>query len=352
MVPVAQPLGLSLSALFTPGGPNPNTQGYQEIIQQPVAGYTDPPEISERRMVNKAGIEMVINGTTATVTAQNGTVATTAQLNAVKAAFTGKKTGTTASTGFYDQRQGSWVNVSTIDVSVLTPALNAIGAANFNSVIYIVDNTAATTGNSNPTAIRLINGGVLPTAGLTVASQNPVYIQGDYNTGATSTASYTTVPSNATGNPNDTSSPNLSTYTRVPSAVMGDAVMFLSNAWNDANSSLALTSRNAVNTTINTAVMGGFMPSGYTNSSGVQYGYSGGANNYPRFLENWTGTTCTYTGSMVELFPSQIFTAQWALGNVYTPPTRRWNFDTNFLTSAPPGSLICVVYCRGSWSKF
>ena len=121
--------------------------------------------------------------------------------------------------------------------------------------------------------------------------------------------------------------------------------MFLSNSWNDSNSSLSLSSRSASNTTYNTAVMAGYMPSSAS-------GYSGGACNFPRFLENWSGKSCTYYGSMVELFKSQKFTGQWDTGNIYSPPYRRWNFDTNFTNNAPPGSLNAIVYTRGSWSKF
>ena len=62
--------------------------------------------------------------------------------------------------------------------------------------------------------MRLINGGTLPTDGLTVASQNPVYIQGDYNTTSAST--------------------------RGSAAVFADAVTILSNNWKDINSSGAL----------------------------------------------------------------------------------------------------------------
>ncbi|MCX6980876.1 MAG: hypothetical protein NTV08_09010 [Verrucomicrobia bacterium] len=344
-VPVAAPLGVSMMSLFNTGDTNPNNDGFQEIIQMPNASYTDPPEISQRRMSNKAGIVINISGTTATLTLQNGTVATAAQQTAIKAAFTGKTT-------LYDQREGKTVDVANIDVSLLTPALNALGAANFNSVLYIVDTTTVSGTSPNPKTVRLKNGGVLPDAGLTIASQNPVYIQGDYNTGTSATALSTTVPANSTGNPLGTDSPTVPGYTRKSSSVLGDAVMFLSNSWNDANSSLSLSSRTASNTTYNTAVLSGFLPSGYTNPSGTQYGYSGGANNFPRFLETWSSKTCTYTGSMVELFQSQTFTGAWGLGNIYAPPTRRWNFDNNFLTSAPPGSLICVVYSRGTWSKF
>jgi len=344
-VPVAAPLGVSMMSLFNTADTNPNNDGFQEIIQMPNASYTDPPEISQRRMSNKAGIVINISGTTATLTLQNGTVATAAQQTAIKAAFTGKTT-------LYDQREGKTVDVANIDVSLLTPALNALGAANFNSVLYIVDTTTVSGTSPNPKTVRLKNGGVLPDAGLTIASQNPVYIQGDYNTGTSATVLPTSVPANSTGNPSGTDSPTAPGYTRKSSSVLGDAVMFLSNSWNDANSSLSLSSRTASNTTYNTAVLSGFLPSGYTNPSGTQYGYSGGANNFPRFLETWSSKTCTYTGSMVELFQSQTFTGAWGLGNIYAPPTRRWNFDNNFLNNAPPGSLICVVYSRGTWSKF
>ena len=344
-VPVAAPLGVSMMSLFNTGDTNPNNDGFQEIIQMPNASFSDPPEISQRRMSNKAGIVININGTTATLTLQNGTVATAAQQTAIRAAFTGKTT-------MYDQREGKTVDVANINVRALTPTLNALGAANFNSVLYIVDTTPVSGTSPRPKTVRLQNGGVLPDAGLTIASQNPIYIQGDYNTGTSATVLPTSVPANSTGNPSGTDSPTAPGYTRKASSVLGDAVMFLSNSWKDANSSLSLSNRTASNTTYNTAVLSGFLPSGYTNPSGTQYGYSGGANNFPRFLETWSGRTCTYTGSMVQLFNSQTFTGRWGLGSIYAPPTRRWNFDNNFLNNAPPGSLICVVYSRGTWSKF
>lgn len=356
-VAAAQPMGVSLTSFFNTTDANPNNDGYQEIIQQPVAGFTDPPEIAARRMFNKAGMVVSIVGTTATAIPKNGTVATPAQLLAIQTAFTSKTT-------VFDQREGKTADVANIDVSRLTPTLNSLGTTGFNGVLYIVDNTPvvaatpatallpANPGSPNQKTIRLQNGGVLPENGLTIASQNPVYVQGDYNTGTSSTVPYTSVPANATGNPTNTDSPTVSGYTRKASAVMGDAVVFLSNAWNDSNASSSLSSRVATNTTYNTAVMAGFMPSGYQPASGSQYGYSGGGNNFPRFLETWSGYSCTYYGSMVELFASTTYTGKWDTGNIYSPPARRWNFDTNFSTKAPPGGLNSVVYTRGSWSKF
>ena len=130
-------------------------------------------------------------------------------------------------------------------------------------------------------ATALDNGSKLPDDGLTVASQNPVYIQGDYNTE--------------------------NQKTRGSAAVFADAVTILSNSWNDSHSSDSLSYRRAGNTTVNAAIVAGFVPSGWTNFNSVPaYGYSGGLNNFPRFLEDWTNKTFTYTGSMIELFNSQI----------------------------------------------
>jgi hypothetical protein len=147
----------------------------------------------------------------------------------------------------------------------------------------------------------------------------------------------------------------VSGYTRKPAAVMGDAVMLLSNSWNDSNASAEVGSRPASNTTYNMAILAGFIPSGFDpDGSGPKaaYGYSGGANNFPRFLENWSGKSCTYHGSMVELFQSKNFIGKWDTGVIYRPPNRRWNYDTMFSSTPPPGSLDAVAVTRGGWMKY
>ena len=343
-----EPLGQNAASVLDTADTNPNNDSFREIIEPPVTGtgITDPPEIAKRRMYNKAGVIVTINGSTASVTAQNGTSLTATQITTIQSAFTDKNT-------FYDQREGINVDAANISVSTLTPVLNA--AAGFNGILYIQDVTPKVSGDMETKTIRLRNGGVLPDTGLTIASQNPVYVQGDYNTGTTSTP--TNVPANATGNPSNTDSPTVTGYTRKPASVMADAVMLLSNSWNDANASSSVSSRAASNTTYNMAILAGVMPGMYTppvgdpHSGAAQYGYSGGANNYPRFLESWSGRTCTYTGSMAELFQSNVFTGKWDTGNIYVPPIRRWNFDTNFTTTPPPGSLDAVTVSRGNWSK-
>ena len=344
-----EPLGSKPAAVLNSTDSNVNNDSYRELIEPPVTsgGQTDPAEIAKRRLFNKAGIIMEISGTaaapTVTVTTQNGASLTAAQILLLKATFTGRST-------FYDQREGKNVDAANIDVSTLTPVINT--ATGFNGVLYIHDTTPKVSGDTDPRTIRLKKGGILPNEGLTIASQNPIYIQGDYNTGTTTSS--TAVPANSTGNPNNTDSPVVSGYTRKPAAVIADAVMFLSNNWNDANASSGVSSRPASNTTYNTAIMSGFLPSGFDpDGSGptAAYGYSGGANNYPRFLESWSNRTCTYYGSMVELFQSQVFTGKWDTGNIYSAPTRRWNYDTLYNTTPPPGSVDAITTSRGPWSR-
>jgi hypothetical protein len=156
-----------------------------------------------------------------------------------------------------------------------------------------------------------------PPCGLTIAAENPVYIQGDYNnTGA---------PVNFTG-------------ASVASSVAADAVTFLSDNWNDANSFISPYdpgSRPGAQTTYRVAVIAGKgIPFAQTAGSGADYGTDGGLHNFLRYLEGW-GNPLYYQGSLVSFY----YTRQ-ALGiykccnTVYSPPTRVYAFDGNF-TAGP-----------------
>ena len=278
-----EPLGSDPASVLSTTDLNPNNDSFHELIEPPDLSnpaYPDPPQISQRRLYNKAGIRININGAAKTITAQNGTTLTAAQITAIQAAIG-------ATTTIYDQREGKNVDVTNLDIAALRTAMGATGFSGFNNVIYINDSTPMVSGNMEPKTIRLTNGGILPNAGITIASENAVYIQGDYNTGSIA-STVNNVPANV-GNASNTASPTVPNYDRKPAAVIADAVMLLSNAWKDTNSSLALASRTAGNTTYNTAIVSGIMPSAYQPPSGSQYGYSGGGNNFPRFLENWSG---------------------------------------------------------------
>jgi len=115
---------------------------------------------------------------------------------------------------------------------------------------------------------------------------------------------------------------------------MGDAVYLLSNSWSDAanhNTSSGL--QTASSTTYYMAMISGDTP----NASA----YNGGLENFPRFLESWSGRTATIHGSFVNLFLSQRATGQWSYGgSIYTAPTRNWWFEIRFLdfNNLPPGT--------------
>ena len=132
----------------------------------------------------------------------------------------------TTNQSFQDNREQSPVRITTLDISKITKnsgaQRNKTGDP-FNGSVYLYDPSAAGNGIGAKRGFRLKSGAFIPTNGLTVASANPVYIQGDFNTG-------TNPPSNS----GDPTKPQAAGYTRQPCSVMADAVNILSNSWNDA----------------------------------------------------------------------------------------------------------------------
>ncbi len=265
----------------------------------------------------------------------------------------------TTNQNIQDNREGATIRLATLDLSqvVMTDPSPPAGSngikytnQNFNGIVYIYDVSAT---SSARRGIRIKNGSKIPfnassgMTGLTIASNNPVYLQGDFNTGGTGTTVPSNNPSNLNSdgtyiNPSNPPNPMVSGYTRAPTSIIADAVDLLSNSWNDANSG---TVPAASATTFNTAIIAGIVPTNI-NSDGA---YSGGAENFPRFLENWSNKTLNYYGSMVELYKSQQSIGEWGKANVYVPPTREWYFDTNFRTNPPPGTLMVYSYIKGRW---
>ncbi len=180
-------------------------------------------------------------------------------------------------------------------------------------------------------ALKLINGGMvgavnnIPAAGFTVTSENPVYVQGNYNA---TTASVTAEPN-------------------VPTAIIADSITLLSNSFNDAMTFQfpnAQASRVATTDTSYRFAMttGKTIPFPKPGGWGVnELGSDGGVHNFMKMLENWSGRNLRYRGSMVSLFYSrQAIGIYRADANIYGAPTRGYNFDTDFLTPAllPPGT--------------
>ena len=170
---------------------------------------------------------------------------------------------------------------------------------------------------------------------------NIAYIQGDYNTGTTASTQPASNTTTTYVPPVDNPSPIVTGYNRAASAVVADAVNILSNAWNDANSLLSKSSRQASSTTINTAIVAGNVPT--TTAS-----YSGGIENFSRFHEDWSGDYLTIYGALALLFDSEQATGRWNAAD-YTPPNRRWYYDTLLQDHNPPGFHVARTYERGRW---
>jgi hypothetical protein len=276
--------------------PTPGANDAHDVLEMPPpVGDTIPNE----RFYNKAGLRIVITDAGSVVTNNLG-VPVILPSNVVNTTKT-----------IYNYREGKTQKLTEINVGNLMSA-NKVPA---NGIVYVVDQRSTT--SSQQTAVRLVNGATLPNGGLTIATPNPLYIQGNYNTA------------------------------NKPAAVLADAVNILSNNWNDSNHNKSLSNRIATATTVNAALFTGIVPTDATNNK-----YSGGLENLPRFHEDWSGgIVFTYSGSMVVMFNSETATGIWG-NSSYSPPNRNWSFNTNFLdpTQLPPGTPSVVTMVRSNWT--
>jgi Tfp pilus assembly protein PilX len=218
--------------------------------------------------------------------------------------------------------------------------------ANITEPYYIPGVTA---GISCPTAaanmvtgprhvLRLVDGGMnaaatsyLPTPGFTVASEEPVYVYGDYNT--------------STADPFWASNGTNNTTPHSAAAIIADAVTLLSPNWADSsslNSPGDVNGRPSSNSYYRVAIAAGkSIPFPQPAWGGQDFGTDGGMHNFLRYLENRGGTTVNYTGSLISMYYSQYATGTFKCCNVvYNAPTRNYFFDRLFLNPAnlPPGT--------------
>lgn len=284
---------------------NPDVVSHQ-MIELPKAG--DSPELQQAKLYTQAGLR-IVDGV---ATDQNGKPVALPP-------------GAVTNKSFWDAREQKTVNVIEIDIDKLTPAKPK------NGLLYVAS-TAAPTATTMP-AVRLVNGSKLPKDGLTVVSQNPVYVKGDYNKdswGKKGPKGNDVFP---------------------PAAVLADAITVLSGNWDDSKGDKTAGERGANDTIVNAAFALG--PSA---ESTVGQG-NGQLENLIRFLEDWKGKELKYTGSLISLWHSQQATAPWRCCSAtdpyhyYRPPTRTWAYDSSFNTTPPPGTPMGVIMMRGQWTQ-
>jgi Tfp pilus assembly protein PilX len=244
---------------------------------------------------------------------------------------------------FLDGRENRRPDLVDIHLDSLKAWSDAAPATRAPRVLYVAFESLPSGTPGDLPAVRLRQGAELPlprtaldSGGLTVATERPLYVLGDFNTG-----------------------------TWRPAALMGDAVIFLSRPPNPAmgaatsvpaaqrcgasgvrgwcdNQQQAMAVRGAQSTTQNAAVLAGHTPTSCDHSRAgcsapVQ---GGGLHNMVNYRENWgSGTTHTYRGSIVSLFTHRYLTRPFSM-SYYSPPTRVWSFETRFQqpSQLPPGT--------------
>ena len=178
--------------------------------------------------------------------------------------------------------------------------------------------------------------------GFTVASENPVYVQGNYNSSSSDpwwSTETSATPSNNTPH--------------AAASIVADAVTILSNNWSDFNSLVYPTaegSRAASTTYYRMAVASGsniawpapgYGTAGWSIATGWVIATDGGEIEFLHYLEEWNGQTINYLGSLANLWHSEYDTGTYkCCTTVYDPGTRNYDFDTLFLNPAnlPPGT--------------
>jgi len=219
-------------------------------------------------------------------------------------------------------------------------------------VLRLVDGGMDTLGNSylpSTGAVTLPNGQALAgTGGFTVASEEPVYVYGDYNTGYKDPF---------------WPSENVTTTPHSAAAIIADAVTLLSNppatsavyqtpttntGWTDLESfrypANPVSNRPSNTSYYRVAIAAGkSIPFPQPAWGGPDMGTDGGMHNFLRYLENRgaNGAQVNYAGSMISMYYSQYATGIFKCCNaVYGAPQRNYFFDSQFQvpSNLPPGT--------------
>jgi len=211
-----------------------------------------------------------------------------------------------ADSRFYDYREERYVQVLDLDIQVFqeyTEWLSNEHYIDFNGILYASELSF----DEDMPAVRIENGESIPDSGLIIATDNPLYVHGHFN-----------VDKNY-------------------ALLAGDSVTVLSRNWKDSDNLNPYRPHipGASATTTNAIFIAGITPTDARYPEGQQY--SGGAENFFRYLESWGSHT--FYGSIINMFASQTAVGRWRNpGEYYKPPQRHWNWDSfgfNHLEGTP-----------------
>ncbi|HZL80076.1 MAG TPA: hypothetical protein VFC17_14675, partial [Candidatus Limnocylindrales bacterium] len=272
-----------VQALTLPIGATNTPEVIREIIEPPRAGEDPNSSIGQLRYYNQCDMLVTVSDTG--ITGVSGTadgLPTKVSTNDL-ALFV-----SITNNSFYDWREGKTVQPVDLNIGNLatwsqtnTGVRASLIGSNLSSV-YV--NDTRTLPGTSLNAVRVVNGATLPIGGLTVATGRPLYVFKDYNSDTANRGSANTAATQ-------------------PASLVADAITILSDNWQDANQQDA-NLNGAAPTTVNAAFLTGVVETTHGQ-------YSGGMENFPRFLESWGPIIFTYNGSMVKMFPSLYATNVW-----------------------------------------
>jgi hypothetical protein len=187
----------------------------------------------------------------------------------------------------YDGRESRTAELVVLDAEEVRDWMGSIfgGSRPQHPIIYIEDRRSW--GSGTFSGVRVEKGRELDDQGMTVATPNPLYVRGNFNTIASK-----------------------------PAMLAGDSLTVLSAAWDDDDGASSVFTRDASNTTVVAAVVTGIVP------ADGSFG-SGWVANVLRLLEDWNGRTLTHRGSLAVLYHSETATGVFYHGTYYIAPSER-----------------------------
>jgi len=248
---------------------------------------------------------------------------------------TGQGTAASVECAGYDTATGAWLTGNTDLEGMANPVSGA------RHVLKLVDAGMSAAQQSYvpimPGASGCVQNAANPTGcgGFTIASENPVYVQGNYNTSAADLFWGTANSATPSQSPHSAAS------------IIADSVTVLSNSWSDAGSLVFPTVPGNRGTGADAyyrmAISGGKnipFPIPTWASVSNDFGTDGGLHNFLRYLETWNNTL-HYDGSLVSMYYSEYNTGVFkCCTTTYSPPTRNYYFDVLFLnpSNLPPAT--------------
>ena len=286
---------------------------------------------------------------------------------------------------FYNRREQDHIEMLNVDMQTLlacmdgNPAFPDLDDDTEGGLVMHFSVDGPDSDGINSYGVRLKNGADLnDVQGLTVVTDQALYVQGDYNSVNKKPASLLADSLNALSNDwcdtRDSRNDDECLDEKYPSfrtraqyapynewyERRGLAPRYLTaQPYNDQGLERYRGDevRQADDTTINAAMMANVDETGITtpdrNGNTDRRG-NGGLHNFPRMHENWGGEALRIRGSFVSLGTPQHVNGKWSCcGNVYSPPTRDWDYDTDFnvASNLPPLSPRFVILVQEVFSR-